>query len=96
MILNGNNLFYLIFYFVGQFVLLSLFLKVYLKLVHKNNSKLVSNNGISVLAVQYIIDPNVFFKFNLFEIFITSLIIILAAIHLYNLLSEEKSFIIVQ
>jgi hypothetical protein len=46
--------------------------KVYLKLVHKNNSKLVSNNGISVLAVQYIIDPNVFFKFNLFEIFITS------------------------
>jgi hypothetical protein len=87
--------FYLIFYFVGQFVLLSLFLKVYLKLVHKNNINWFQIIGISVLAVQYIIDPNVFFKFNLFEIFITSFNYHIAAIHLYNLLSG-KIFIIVQ
>lgn len=94
MILNGNNLFLSHFYFVGQFVLLSLFFK---SLFKTSTQKTIANwfliIGISVLAVQYIIDPNVFFKFNLFEIFITSfLIIILAAIHLYNLLSEEKVF----
>jgi hypothetical protein len=94
MILYDNNLFLSHFYFIGQFVLLSLFFK---SLFKTKTQKTIVNwfliIGILVLALQYLINPSIFFKFNLFEIFVTSfLIIIMAAIHLYNLLSEEKVF----
>ena len=43
--------------------------------------------------VQYGFHSDLFYKFNLFEIFITSLpLIIYATFHLYNLLNEEKEF----
>lgn len=94
LILYENNLFMSHFYFIGQFVLLSLFFKNLYKTKTQNRiANWILIIGISVLAGQYLIDPNVFFKFNLLEIFVTSfLIIIMAAIHLYNLLCEEKVF----
>ncbi|MBP9792902.1 MAG: hypothetical protein KBC56_02785 [Flavobacterium sp.] len=47
----------------------------------------------SLLIIQYALDWSLFFKFSLFEIFITSLpIIVYATFHLYNLLNEEKRF----
>ncbi|MEO8235630.1 MAG: hypothetical protein ABI549_09475 [Flavobacterium sp.] len=43
--------------------------------------------------IQYIVDPNSFFEFNLFEIFITSFpIIIYSTFFLYNSLNEKKDF----
>lgn len=92
--LYGNNLFLSHFYFIGQFVVLSLFFK---SLFNIKKQKLLVNGiliiGMSILAGQYLLDPNLFFRFNLFEIFLTSfLVIVLATVHLYNLLTEKKVF----
>ncbi|MDZ4331733.1 MAG: hypothetical protein U0945_14270, partial [Flavobacterium sp.] len=49
--------------------------------------------GLLALSIQYAYDTSLFFKFNLFEIFITSfLLIIYATIHFYNMLNEKKEF----
>ncbi len=48
---------------------------------------------LAVLFVQYSIDWSHFNRFNLLEIFITSLpLIVYATFHLYNLLNEKKEF----
>jgi hypothetical protein len=94
MVLYGNNLFISHFYFIGQFILLSLFFKSLFKnRIQHTISNWILIIGIFVLAVQYAFDPNVFYKFNLFEIFVTSfLLIVMAGIHLYNLLIEKKVY----
>lgn len=86
-----NNLFMSHFYFVIQFVMLSLF---YYNLFENKTQKIAVKIGgvfaLSVLAVQYAIHPDLFFKFNLVEIFITSfLIIIYGTLHLFNSLNSE-------
>lgn len=89
-----NNLFLSHFYFVGQFILLSFFYFVLLKgNYQKNIVKIGLLFGLSVLGVQYGYDTSLFLKFNLFEIFITSiLLIVYAAFHFYNMLNEKKEF----
>jgi hypothetical protein len=89
-----SNLFLSHFYFIGQFVLLSLFYISLLKLQgQKKTIKLGLLLGLSVLGIQYCFEPSLFFKFNLFEIFITSfLLTIYASIHLYNMLTGKKEF----
>lgn len=88
------NLFLSHFYFIIQFLLLSFF---YFLLLKENlQKKIIKLNVVlclSVLMVQYGFHSDLFYKFNLFEIFITSLpLIIYATFHLYNLLNEEKEF----
>jgi hypothetical protein len=89
-----NNLFLSHFYFISQFLLLSFFYLTILKInFQKKIIKLLLILCPFTLMMQYIINPNLFFKFNLFEIFITSFpIIIFATFHLYNLLIEERKF----
>jgi hypothetical protein len=93
--MNINNLFLSHFYFIGQFVILSFF---YLNVLEKEGSqrKIVKSGliiGLSVLGIQYFNDSSLFFEFNLFEIFITSfLLIIYATFHFYNTLNEKKEF----
>lgn len=92
--LYNNNLFLSHFYFIGQFIMLSLF---YSKLVKGDFQKKVIKIGfslvLSTLAIQYAIKPELFLKFNLYEIFITSfLLIIYATFHFYNMLEEKKEF----
>lgn len=88
------NLFLSHFYFGLQFLILSFF--YYYLLKEKRQKKIIILLLIvcsSLLVVQYAIDWSLFFKFSLFEIFITSLpLIIYATFHLYNLLNEEKKF----
>ena len=89
-----NNLFLSHFYFILQFFLLSFF---YLTILNNNFQKKIIKLLLILcpftLMMQYVINPNLFFKFNLFEIFITSFpIIIFATFHLYNLLIEERKF----
>ena len=89
-----SNLFLSHFYFIGQFILLSLF---YLQLVKDQFQKKMIKIGfilvLLTLAVQYGLKPELFLKFNLYEIFITSfLLIIYAAFHFYNMLDEKKEF----
>lgn len=92
--MQKNNLFLSHFYFVLQFLILSYF---YLQIVktgfQKNAVKIMVPLCLTVLAIQYYFDQALFFKFNLFEIFITSfLIIIFSMFHLYNILNEKKYY----
>jgi hypothetical protein len=93
--MNVNNLFLSHFYFLEQFIILSFF---YQNILGKEafQRRIVKSGlilGLSILGIQYFNDPSLFFRFNLFEIFITSfLLIIYATFHLYNLLNEKKQF----
>jgi hypothetical protein len=89
-----NNLYLSHFYFIGQFLVLSLFYGTIFKTQKLKRYVLIMGLiGLAVVACQYILDPSQFFKFNLFEISITSLLVlILAVIHLYNMLTEKKEF----
>lgn len=90
-----NNLFLSHFYFIGQFVVLGLFYLNLLKKVELQR-KIVKGGLVTalvILAFQYCSEPEVFYRFNLFEIFITSFVLITFAVfHFYNLLNEKKEF----
>ncbi|MDI5896104.1 hypothetical protein [Flavobacterium algoritolerans] len=90
-----NNLFLSHFYFIGQFVALSIFYLTILKKVDLQK-KIVKGgliSGLLFLGIQFVNDNTLFFKFNLFEIVITSfLLIVFASFHFYNLLNEKKEF----
>lgn len=91
---HKTNLFMSHFYFVLQFLILSFF---YYSLMKENIQKktiMFLNVCCSLLLmIQYLITPKLFYTFNLFEIFITSLpLIIYSTFHLYNLLNEKKRF----
>jgi hypothetical protein len=92
--LKINNLFLSHFYFIFQFFLLSFFYLTILKVnFQKTTIKLLLILCPLILVIQYLMDPNLFFEFNLFEIFITSFpIIIYSTYYLYNLLNEKKDF----
>lgn len=92
--LGKNNLFLSHFYFILQFVLISFFyLHLRMNDFQKKTIKIGFVSCLVVLGIQYALDPGAFFKFNLFEIFITSfLLIIYTTFYLYNLLNEKKEF----
>ncbi len=89
-----KNLFLSHFYFIFQFLLLSLFYKQILSGRIQKKVVIVSMIVCSMtLALQYILDFSQFDKFNLLEIFITSFpIIVYALFHFYNILNESKKF----
>ncbi|AYN04962.1 hypothetical protein EAG11_12930 [Flavobacterium sp. 140616W15] len=92
--LGLNNLFLSHFYFIGQFIMLGLF---YFNLItdkfQKKVIKITVILALLSLAIQYSIRPDLFFKFNLYEIFITSfLLLIFATFHFYNMLNGKKMF----
>lgn len=89
-----NNLFLSHFYFIIQFVLLSFFYITILKEdFQKKIVKIGLFLGLSALGIQYMSNADAFFSFNLFEIFITSfLLIIYATLYFYNLLNEKREF----
>lgn len=91
-----NNLYLSHYYFVFQFIFLSLF---YRTLFPKHQKKVVIYILfviLSVLVIQYIFNPNSYYKFNLFEIFITSVpIIIYSIVHLYNSLSKKGEYLFI-
>lgn len=92
--LKTNNLFLSHFYFVEQFIVLSFFYKNLFKdAFQKKMVNIGLIMGLSILGIQYGLNPGLFFKFNLFEIFITSfLLVIYSAFHFYNLLNSKKEF----
>ena len=92
--LSINNIFLSHFYFIIQFILLSYFYYLLLNdTFQRKIIKIVSVGCLSLLGIQYAIYPSKFFTFNLFEIFIMSLpLVIYATFHLYNLLNKKKYF----
>lgn len=89
-----NNLMLSHFYFIAQFVLLSFFyLNLRLESFQAKSIKMGFVFCLVVLGIQFALDSTAFLKFNLFEIFITSfLLIIYSTFYLYNLLNEKKEF----
>lgn len=91
---NINNLYLSHFYFIGQFILLSLFyINILKRELQKKIVKVCLIIVLLALAIQYAMDFSLFLKFNLFEIFITSILLILySTFHFYNMLNEKKEF----
>ncbi|MBL0739149.1 hypothetical protein JI750_19820 [Flavobacterium sp. GN10] len=92
--LRMNNLFLVNIFIIGQMILLGLFYKSIFNLKRQKNFVLISIVvALLILAVQFIIDWNQFLRFNLFEITLTSLLVVIfALIHFYNMLTESKEY----
>ncbi|UPZ15787.1 hypothetical protein [Flavobacterium humidisoli] len=89
-----NNLFLVNSFFIGQMILLGLFYNSILKVkIQKRFVKVSLILGLLVLITQFINAPQEFLKFNLFEITLTSLLIVVfALLHFYNMLTENKTY----
>lgn len=89
-----NNIYLSHFYFILQFLILSYFyFEIFQIDFHKKIVKIAVPVCITVLAIQYYFNPDLFYKFNYFEIFITSfLIIIFSMFHFYTILNEKKRY----
>jgi hypothetical protein len=92
--LRINNLFAVNIFFIGQFILLGFY---YNSLFRVKSQKIFVKISILValllLAWQFVMDSSQFLKFNLFEITLTSLLIVVfALLHFYNMLTESKKF----
>ncbi len=89
-----NNLFFSHYYLIIQFLLLGFFFhEILTEKYQKNIARILLITIPLVLIMQYIIDPEKYYVFNLFEIFVTSYsLIILALFHLYNILDTEKKY----
>ncbi len=92
--LKMNNLFLVNSFFIGQMILLGLFYNSILHIkVQKQFVKISLVLALLVLTMQFIKTPEEFLKFNLFEITLTSLLIVVfALIHFYNMLTENKTY----
>ena len=93
-VIKIHNLFLSHFYFITQFIMLSFFYRNLLS--EKFQKRIITVNLIVcplLLIIQYASNWQCFFQFNTFEIFITSLpLIVYATFHLYNLLNEKKIY----
>ncbi|MGK0430764.1 MAG: hypothetical protein ACJARX_002443, partial [Psychroserpens sp.] len=92
-IYEKNNLYLSHFYFIIQFICLSLFFKA---LFIKTQKKIVNFLLILILGllgIQYYTTPDLFYQFNNLEIFITSVpLIVYSIIHLYNSLNKPPRY----
>ncbi|MFB3390263.1 hypothetical protein [Flavobacterium sp. LAR06] len=93
-ILKVNNLPVLNMFFIGQMILLGLFYNSLLKIkIQKIFVKICIVVALLILVVQFALDTSQFLKFNLFEIALTCLLIVVfALLHLYNMLTEGKKY----
>jgi len=92
--LGMNNLFLVNIFFIGQMIILGLF---YNSLFHLKAQKVFVKTtliiALMILGIQFILDSSQFLKFNLFEITLTSLLIVVfALVHFYNMLTESKRY----
>jgi hypothetical protein len=91
-----HNLFLSHYYFIGQFILLSLFFKHILKKeTQKKIIKPVLIIVLVVLGIYYSIYPSNYYKFNIFEIVITSAPLIIYCFFFFNgkIEDSDKKFI---
>lgn len=91
------NLYLSHFYFGTQFVLLSFFYRVlFVNRLQKILVNIIMVLVLGTLIVKYIIEPNLFYKFNTFEIFACSFpLVVYSIIHLYNSLTRKGVFMFI-
>lgn len=90
--LQIGNIYFSHFYFIIQFGLLSFFYKLIYK---KNSNKRFVNFTFTivtiVLTIQYVFDPSLFFQFNLLEIVICSLpIVVFSFLYFFQILDKNS------
>lgn len=92
--LKMNNLLLMNFYFLEQMVFLGLFYGSLYKLKVQKKFVLVTLVLVSfVLIARLFFEPGLLFKFNLAQITITSLVVVVfALIHFYNMLTDNKQY----
>lgn len=93
-----NNLFLSHYFFIGKFVLLSLFFrKILKKIVLKKIISVVIIIVLVALCIYYIIYPSSYYKFNVFEIVLTSvpLIIFCFLFFIQKIESSESKFVFI-
>lgn len=91
--MGDSNLFFFIYYFVLQFIMLSLFYKELLgyKWIH-----IITGGVLLLLAYQYFTDPSLYFKYNPIGSSVTQLIIVFySLLYFYKSLTGKGEFLIV-
>lgn len=88
-----NNLYLKHFYFIIQFVVLSLFFGELFTRTQKKVISCILVIIILILGIQYYTTPILFYRFNNLEIFITSIpLIVYSIVHLYNSLNKPPKY----
>ncbi len=88
-----NNIFFFHFYFVGQFVFMSLF---YYELLKNKLLCIILGIGLVAIGIQFAIQPNIFFEYHTYGVSITQSIIVLYAItYYYRSLSVANPFMLI-
>ncbi|WP_243397559.1 hypothetical protein [Flavobacterium piscis] len=89
-----NNLLLMNLFFIGQMVLLGLFYRsLYKQEIQKKFVLIALCFVLLILVARIVYDPGLQFKFNLFQITITSLLtVVFALIHFYNMITENKQY----
>lgn len=92
--LKMNNLLLMNLFFIGQMVLLGLFYRsLYKQEIQKKFVSIALCFVLLILVARIVYDPGLQFKFNLFQITITSLLtVVFALIHFYNMITENKQY----
>ncbi len=87
------NLYYSHYYFIAQFILLSVF---YNELLELKWIKYVLGAGLIFIAYQFIDDPSIYYRYNSIGMFFTQMIIVIySIIYFYKSLTVSRGFIIV-
>ena len=90
---SDSNLHLFHYYFVSQFILLSLF---YYYLIKKKWIIWVLLAVIGLLTYQYFDNPSLYFQYNAIGLAVTQIVLVLyTIIHLYNSLSQKNEFVII-
>lgn len=90
--LHKPNLYYSHYYYISQFILLSIF---YSQLLKWKWIKLITGLTVVFLAYQYIDDPGIYYKYNSIGMIVTNMILVVYSIfYLYRTLSIKGEFII--
>jgi len=88
-----SNLFLSHYYFIIQFILLSIF---YVELLKYKWIYVILGLSICLLGYQYITDEDLYFKYNALGMFFTQIIIVVyALLYMYQSLTGSKEFTIV-
>lgn len=89
-----NNLLLMNLFFMGQMVLLGLFYRsLYKQETQKRFVLIALGFALLILIARLVYNPGLQFKFNLFQITVTSLLtVVFALIHFYNMITENKQY----
>lgn len=92
-LLIKDNIFLFVYYFIGQFVLLSIFFK---KLLGYKWIYYIMYAGLVFFAIQYVMEPQMYFRFNPLGSVISNVIIVsYSFLYFYKRLAEKGEFLIV-